>query len=146
MAAGAWVVHDEVINRMATGEIDTDTDAFIIILMLSTSNYMTTSVTDHASLTNQVATNYGYTQNTKSVTISDSQSSGTYTFDETTNPVWTASGGDIVAEGAVIYDNTDTNKTVFVSCYLDDTPADVTATDGNTLTITMHASGVFTVA
>jgi hypothetical protein len=35
---------------------------------------------------------------------------------------------------------------VLCYCLLDSTPADVTATTGNTLTIALHASGIFTLA
>lgn len=145
MGAGAWVVHDSVINEMATGNVDTDTDVFKIILCSSSSNAATTSVVALASITGQLSTANGYTQNDKTLTVTDSQASGTYTFDAD-NPVWTASGGSITARYAVIYDDTHASDLVIAHVLLDDTPADVTATDGNTFTITMNASGVFTVA
>ena len=47
------------------------------------------------------------------------------------------------ARFAVIYE---VGGIVVCYCLLDSAPADVTATDGNTLTVTMNASGVFTVA
>lgn len=50
----------------------------------------------------------------------------------TTNPVWTASGGSIVARFAVIYE---VAGDVAFFCLLDSAPADVTVTTGNTLTI-----------
>lgn len=64
-------------------------------------------------------------------------------MDISTDPVWTASGGDIVARFAVIYE---VGGNVLCYCTLDTTPADVTAVNGNTLTIQTHASGVFTLA
>ena len=67
----------------------------------------------------------------------------TVTVDIATDPVWTASGGSIVARFAVIYE---VSGNVLCYCLLDDTPADVTATDTNTLTVAANASGVFTLA
>lgn len=132
---------------IANGEIDFDTHSFKINLYLSTSNCDTLSgATGIASLTNQVATAFGYTQNTKAVTLTTAQAAGTTTIDETTNPVWTASGGSITARFAVIYDDTHASDQAVFVCLLDTTPADVTATDTNTFTITINASGLVTMA
>jgi hypothetical protein len=49
------------------------------------------------------------------------------------NPVWTASGGSIVARFAVLYKVS--SDDVMAYCLLDATPADVTVTTGNTLTL-----------
>lgn len=129
----------------ANGEIDFNTHSFKINLYLSTSNANTltaATITQLSDITNQVATAFGYTQNTKALTITTANSSGTITIDETTNPVWTASGGAITARFAVIYDDTHASDMPCFVCLLDTTPADVTASDGNTFTITMNASGV----
>ena len=131
----------------ANGDIDFNSHSFKINLYLDTSNANTltaATITQLSDITNQVATAFGYTQNTKAVTITTANSSGTITFDETTNPVWTASGGPITARFAVIYDDTHANDMPVAVCLLDTAPADVSATDGNTFTITMNASGVYT--
>ena len=147
MSAGKWKIYEQAKLDIVNGLIDFDTHSFKINLYLSTSNCNTLSgTTTLASLTNQVATKYGYTQDTKAVTISTAQASGTVTVDETTNPVWTASGGSITARYAVIYDDTHASKQAVCVCLLDTTPADVTATSGNTFTITMNASGLFTIS
>lgn len=146
-AAGKWKLYEAAKLAIANGEIDFDNHAFKINLYLSTSNANTLSGTSTlAALTNQVATAFGYTQNTKAVTIATSQTSGTVTVDETTNPQWTASGGSITARFAVIYDDTHANDIPVCVCLLDTAPADVTATDGNTLTININASGLFTMS
>lgn len=146
MAAGKWKLYEAAKLKIANGVIDLDSHSFKINLYLSTSNCndLTLANAYKADLTNQVATNFGYTQDTKAVTIATSQASGTVTVDETTNPVWTASGGSITARFAVIYDDTNANKDALCVMLLDTTPADVTATTGNTLTITQNASGLFT--
>ena len=147
MASGKWKIYEAAKLGIANGEIDLDTHSFKIALFLSTSNCNTLSgTTALASLTNQVATAFGYIQSTKVVTITTANSGGTITVDETTNPVWTASGGSITARFAVIYDDTHASDQALCVCLLDTAPADVTATDGNTYTITMPASGLFTIA
>src|SRR3990167_7486340 len=82
----------------------------------------------------------------KLVTIPTAKASGTVTFDETTNPVWTASGGFIIARFAVIFNDSHASNQAVCVCLMDTTPADVTATTGNTLTITINASGLFTLS
>lgn len=74
-------------------------------------------------------------------------SGGTVTFGEATNTVWTASGGSIVAQYAVIYAVGTFNALVNpLICYIamDTTPALVTVTNGNTLTLSWNASGIVT--
>lgn len=147
MAAGKWKWYESAKLAWANGEIDFNSHSFKINLYLSTSNANTltaATITQLSDITNQVATANGYTQNTKAVTITTANSSGTITFDETTNPVWTASGGSITARFAVVYDDTHASDMPICVCLLNTTPADETATDGNTFTINMNASGMFT--
>ena len=141
MAAGTWTMPDAARTSLLDGTFDLDTDTFKIALFLSTSNIGAASTT-YAGLTNEHANNNGYT--TGGISIGQLELSGTTTVKITetaTSIVWTASGGSIVARYAVIYENAGR-----VLCYflLDSTPADVTATD--TLTITMNASGIITLA
>ncbi len=146
-AAGKWKMYESAKLAWANGEIDFNSHSFKINLYLSTSNANTltaATITQLSDITNQVSTNFGYTQNDKAVTITTANSSGTITIDETTNPVWTASGGSITARFAVIYDDTHANDMPICVCLLDTAPADVTATTGNTFTITMNASGILT--
>jgi hypothetical protein len=148
-AAGKWKVYESAKLAILNKEVDFDSDSFKINLYLSTSNADTLTAATIAALTditNQVATNFGYTQNDKAVTLTVANSSGTITVDETTNPVWTASGGSITARFAVIYDDTHASDLPICVCKLDTDDADVTATTGNTLTITMNASGIFTLS
>tara|TARA_R110002110_G_scaffold297947_1_gene512001 strand:+ start:677 stop:1102 length:426 start_codon:yes stop_codon:yes gene_type:complete len=141
MAAGSWTFTDTGRTSLLNGTFDLDTDTFRIALFLSTSNLGATS-TSYAGVSNEVATAFGYTQNAKSVTLALSGTT-TVTVDETTNPVWTANSGSIVARFAAIYE---VSGNILCYCLLDSAPADVTVTDGNTLTITMSASGLFTLA
>ena len=141
MAAGSWTFTETGRTSLLNGTFDLDTDTFRIALCQSTSDLGAASTT-YAAVTNEVATANGYTQNAKAVTLALSGTT-TVTVDETTNPVWTASGGSIVARFAAIYK---VSGNVLCYCLLDSAPADVTALDGNSLTITISASGLFTLA
>lgn len=148
-AAGKWKMYESAKLAWANGLIDFDTHAFKINLYLSTSNANTltaATITQLTDITNQVATNFGYTQNTKSVTLTTVNAAGTITIDETTNPVWTAAGGSITARFAVIYDDTHASDMPCFVCLLDTAPADATATDGNIFTITMNVGGILTLS
>lgn len=141
MAAGAWVFTNEGRTKLLDGLFDIDSDTWKMALLLSTSNIGAGSTT-YAGLSNEHANNNGYTTGGIAVTL---VLSGTTTVkvDIDTDPVWTANGGSILARFAVIYE---VGGNVLCYCLLDSTPADVEATDGNTLTVAAHASGVFTLA
>lgn len=145
MAAGKWKLYDTAKEKIGQGIIDLDTHTFKIALFLSTSNCDTLTHDELGDLTNQHANGNGYTTGGETLTCTWVNSSGTITFDSD-NPVWTASGGSITARFAVIYDDTVAGDPLLCVCLLDTTPADVTATAGNTLTITMNASGIFTLS
>jgi hypothetical protein len=149
MAADAWKFYYSFKEYVGDGGIDLDTDTFKIILLLSTSNAATLTLTNYAGLTNEVATNFGYTQGGLALNSPTWVTATTVTtFDVSgADPVWTASGGSITARFAAIFDDTSTVPSAdLLVCYslLDNAPADVTATTGNTFTVAMHASGVFT--
>lgn len=143
MAAGTWQMPNATRDKLLDGTIDIDTDTWKIALFLSTSNLDLTKAL-YTDLTNEHATQYGYTQDAKSITLTLSGTT-TVKVDIQTDPVWTASGGSITTRWGVIYKDAG-NQDILVWCLLDDAPADVTATDGNTLTIAAHTSGVFTLA
>jgi hypothetical protein len=142
-APSAWRFYNGFSELSMDGTIDLDTHAFRMALFLSTSNAATLSTVGYSNLTNEVAQAYGYLTTGKALTPTWNRSVGTTTFDAD-DQVWTASGGSITARFVVIYDNTSTNKDLVCYSLLDTAPADVTATDGNTLTIAFHSSGCFT--
>ena len=141
MAAGAWTFTNGGRPRLLNGTFDLDTDTFLCALFLSTSNIGAASTT-YAGVTNEHANANGYTTGGIAIALTLAGTT-TVTADIATDPVWTASGGSIVARFAVIYE---VGADVLCYALLDATPADVTATTGNTLTCAAHASGVFTLA
>ena len=141
MAAGSWTFTNASRDYMLDGTVVPGADTFKMALFLSTSDLGAASTT-FAGASNEHAAANGYTAGGESITL---VLSGTTTVkvDIDTDPVWTANGGSIIARFAAIYE---VGGNILCYCLLDDTPADVTATDGNTFTVAAHASGIFTLA
>lgn len=137
MAAGPFILFDGVSTYLGDGTIDLDSHTFNITL--HTSSYTPSGAHDvYADLTNELATANGYTNGGAALTsVTWTRSSGVAKF-TSANQVWTASGGSITARYAVIRSTT-ANK-LLGYMLLDDTPADLTATDSNTLTVGPHAT------
>lgn len=154
MTAGPWQVYDEAKLSLVDGTIDLDEgDAFFAFCLLTNAYTIDLTDTTYADISaDEVANANGYTTGGEGATnITLSHVTGTVTFDSD-DVVWTAAGGSIVARNcALVHINTgaglpqaaDKLISVFL---LDDTPADVTATDGADLKVQMHASGIFTLA
>lgn len=141
MAAGVWTPTATARTKILNGQFVSG-DAWKCALFLSTSN-LTTASTTFAGVTNEHAAAFGYTAG--GITVGPFTLSGTTTVtaDFTTDPIWTASGGSIVARWAAIYE---VAGDVFAFCLLEAVgPADVTTTTGNTLTISTP-SAVFSLA
>jgi hypothetical protein len=130
---------------VADGTIDLDSHTFKV--MLVTSSYTFSAAhTQKSDITNELSTANGYTAGGATLaSVTWGQTGGTATFDAA-DTTWTASGGSITARRAVIYSDTATNDELVCSILLDTTPADVTATDGNPLTLAWSGSGIFTLA
>lgn len=145
MTADALVFHEAFITRLGDKQIDLNNDDIRVALFTSSSNAGDASISNYASLTNEVANGNGYTTGGYVLTAeswADGSPQGQPTFD-CDDPTWTASGADITFRWAVVYDNTDTNKTIIGHILVDNTPADYTISDGNTLTLQINASGLF---
>ena len=150
MAAGKWKVYDFAKKYIGDGTIDLDeTTNWKLALFLSTSNCNTLSIGTgvYGDLINEHANANGYTTGGLAVTgVTWTRSGATITFD-CDNATWTASGGSIIARFAVLYKNATVNtivKPLLCVTLMDVTPADITTTTGNTLTITMNVLGLFT--
>jgi len=141
MAAGTWTFTNGARTSLSTGTF-LDADTYRVALFLSTSNIGAASTT-YAGVTNEHANANGYTTGGNLVTLSRTGTT-TVTFDTTDPTAWTASGGSIVARFGVLYEVSGNVVAYFLLEAVG--PADVTATTGNTLTIVINASGVFTLA
>lgn len=134
MAAGAWTLTTAARTKILDGTFASGS-SWKVALVTSSSNISTASTT-FAGVTNELSTANGYTAGGIAVTAALSgTTSVTWSF--SSNPVWTASGGSITARWAVLYK---VSGDVMAFCLLDSTPADVTATSGNTLTIDSDGS------
>lgn len=152
MAAGKWKLYDFAKKYIGDGTLDLDDSTnWKLALFLSTSNANTLGVGTgiFGDLTNEHANANGYLSGGIAITgVTWTRSGGTITFD-CDNTIWTAAGGSIVARFMVLYKNATVNgivKPLLCVCLLDTTPADVSASTGNTLTITINILGLFTVS
>ena len=145
MAAGSWIVFNRAKLKLANGTFDLDTNPFRMVLTTSSQALAATFVgtsTDcrYSDLTAEVV-GTGYTATGKLLTATWTQATGTITFD-VDDQAWTSS--TITAKYAVIYaDNTNDDLLCFVDL---ETGGGSVSTTAGTLTITINASGVFTLA
>jgi hypothetical protein len=142
MAAGAWTFTNSTRTNILDALHDVDTDTHKMALFLSTSNLSTSSNT-YAALTNEVGTtNTGYTTGGNSVTLAKSGTT-TVTVTQSAGVQWTAGSANLTAKWAVIYE---VSGNIICFATLDSGGADVTATNGNTLTVGGTSATVFTLA
>jgi hypothetical protein len=146
MAAGNWIVFNIAKTKLANGTFDLDTQTFKMALTTSAQALDATfagTSTDcrYADLTAEVASGGGYTTGGKTLTATWTRATGTITFD-VDDQAWTSS--TITAKYAVIYLTTGNADLL---CVVDlDTGGGSVSTTAGTLTITINASGVFTLA
>ena len=146
MPAGNFIVFNRSKLKLGNGTFDLDTQTFKMALTTSSQALAATFVgtsTDcrYADLTAEVASGGGYTTGGKTLSATWTQATGTITFD-CDDQAWTSS--TITAKYAVIYaDNTNDDLLCFVDL---DTGGGSVSTVSGTLTVTINASGVFTLA
>ncbi|WP_078278527.1 hypothetical protein [Mycobacteroides franklinii] len=135
MTAGTWTFPNGARTKLLDGTFDIDSDTWRVALVTSTSN-VGSSTTTWAGVTNEVAQANGYTTGGVAVVLNLSGTTSV-TASFATNPTWTASGGSITARWAVLYE---LGGNVLCYVLLDNTPADVVTTNGNSLTIDSDGS------
>ena len=151
MAATAWTIYqtfrDHVMGATPGPQINLDGGIFRMALHTTASNASSgaASVTTQGSISNEVANGNGYLTGGKtmaSVTWASS-AANTYRFD-CADVVWTASGGTIPnIEYAVVYNSGASAAVDYLVCRSRLTTTQFTVANGNTLTITINASGIF---
>jgi len=146
MTANAWQIYDVFLAQLGNELHDMNASDTIKCALLD-SGATPASATDVTFTTidaDELATANGYTAGGTTCAATWATSSGTLTFD-VADATWTASGGSITARYAVLWNSSAGGTNDLIAyCLLDNTPADVTATDGNTFSVVMNASGVFT--
>ena len=135
MTAGPWTFTTTTRTKILNGQFNFASDSFKCALFQSTSNIGASSTT-YAGVTNEVAAANGYTTGGVAVAFTLAGTT-TVTASFTANPQYVASGGSIVARYAVIYE---VGGDVVAYSLLDSTPADVTTTSGNSLTLDSDGS------
>lgn len=143
MTAGTWTFTNASRTKLLNGTFDIDSDTWRVALVTSSSN-IGSSTTAWSGVSNEVAQANGYTTGGVAVTLALSGTTSV-TASFSSNPTWTASGGSITARWAVLYE---LGGDVLCYVLLDNTPADVVTTNGNSLTIDADGSPapVFTLA
>lgn len=141
MAAGAWTATNTTRSKILTGQFAVG-DTYKMALYTSGSNLGTGSTT-YAGVTSEVGTtNTGYSTGGIAVALTQSGTT-TVTVVMTTAPQWTAGSANLTAKWAAIYE---VGGDVLCFATLDSGGADVTATNGNTLTVGSNGGTVFTLA
>jgi len=133
----ATKVAQNILYLLAKGEIDFDTDSFVVILMQSGFTYNRATHHKYSDISaSEIGTGNGYTQKTKVLTgISILKNDTLYkAVISWNNPSWTVSGGPVgPACGAFILDDTHADDPLVQ--YID-FGGDGTEPDGGTFAIT----------
>lgn len=146
MAATAWALWNKAKKKIGNGTIQLGTNVLKVQLHTSAAVGFTTNstISTAASVTGEVTNGNGYATGgatLASVTWTTGASAGQYRLNSA-NPIWTATGGNIAnIKYALIK-----NSAGQALCWSRLTTAQFTLTSGNTLTIQMSASGIFTLA
>jgi len=148
MAAAAWVIYNKFKEYVMDNTIDIDADVFALALFTNASNAATATLSTRTQVTNEIVAQGGYAaggRTLSAVTWATGASAGEMRFDCTAK-IFTASGANLSAiQYAVIYDIT-TGASAGAQkliCYSTLSASQFSVTDGNTLTITPSANGIF---
>ena len=139
--AVTFAAPNTTVENAFNGLTDHNTDTFKITLH---NNYTFDATHNDFSdvSSSELASNFGYTQQTETLTtVTSVQAAGTYVFNAD-NVTWTASGGTIgPATDAWVYDDTATSDKLVCAI---DFGASESANDGAEFNINWNASGIFT--
>ncbi len=147
MAASAWAFWNEAKHRLCNSEINLSAGPFRLALYSSATSgsINTATLTIQSELGTEVS---GGTYNAGGLTLAGlswSDTAGTSTFD-VTDPIFTASGSAMsnVRFGVIVKSIGATSG--YLLCWSALSTAQFDVTTSNTLTVQMHANGVFTLS
>jgi hypothetical protein len=147
--AASFTFYESFREYISDGTFDMNSNTFNVSLHTSAYSPNASTQTVFADTTNQLATANGYTSGGQALaSVVWTRTGGSVKFDAA-DTVWTASGGSIVARYAVIRAVGTLNGRIdplMAYILMDTTPADITATDTNTLTLQWNDAGIFTLA
>ena len=148
MAAGPFTVFNIAKLKLLNGTHDLDTHVFKMALVTNSQSIDatfagTSADARYADLTAQVANGNGYTTAGKTLTMNVSRSTGTITVD-CDDQSWTSA--TFSAKYAVIYNDSASNKDLLGFVDLETGVSSGLSPSNGTLSITINASGLFTLA
>ena len=136
---GTLVLYDSWIEH-AVKVADLSADVFKMGLCSSTYVPSQSGHSQLSDITNELSGS-GYTRQTLA-SSGVTRSGGTVKFDAA-DAVFNAVGGDLVARYFFIYDDTLSGDPLVCYGLIDNTPADITISDGNNLTLQFNLNGLF---
>ena len=147
MAASAWVLWNEAKHRIANGDISLSAGPFRLALYMTSASgsINTATLTIQSELASEVS---GGTYNAGGLTLAGvtwAVTGASVKFD-VTDPIFTASGSAMskVRFGVIVKSLGATSG--YLLCWSGLSTAQFDVTTSNTLTVQMHANGVFTLA
>lgn len=129
MTAGPWLVVNGARSNIWNGVFG-NAASYQVALVTSTSNISVISMV-WSGVTGEVPAGNGYTTGGLPVTLADTGGVPDYVY-FVANPTWTALGGTIAAYWAVLYK---LGGNVLSFCNLDNSPATLTVTNGDSLVV-----------
>jgi hypothetical protein len=148
MSAAAWYIFAKAKKYLMSGDIDLNTNSFRLSLFTSASNVAlsASNLSVVGQITSEVATAFGYAAGGRllsAVTWTVGASANEERFDCTAK-IFTAIGGDIIGvKYALISVDSATPAARKLLCYSQLSSNAFVVTNGNTLTITPSANGIF---
>ncbi len=148
MAAQAWKIYNRAKYHLGNKALDLNTDVFRLALVTSASNFATLTLSTWGQITGEVASAGGYASSGYTLsapTWGTGTSAKQYKFDSTAWGPYTATGAAIDnIKGAVIFLSAASAAAAKLLAYASLTSTEFDLAQGNTITITPAATGVFT--
>ena len=149
MAAGAWIIFDQFVDKLGDGSLTLGSDIFRCSLYTSAANLSAganSALSIFNSVTGEIADGNGYSTSGKTLSATTwgaGASGGVRRFDSTA-VFWSANGGNIAnIKFAVIWASAAASANRALVAYSTLSTSQFTLSDGNRLTVTPSANGIF---